>query len=504
MALSPPPAPDTGEAAIGHLKLGLADLLKRFVALLASNSLRDWLLGLFFLYLARNNPKIFGYFMIAISAGAIILKVVEFGFNDYLVKYLGSTPKQSITAVGSVNALKIVLLTVATLGLAIFCQVMAYSKELSLFVILVGLGMGLRSLSDSLYMVFRLLGRQITESAIKVGAMVISLIWAFILLALGLGPIWVGSLLIVNSLVNVLFAVIALKGNIKTVFHPSWVPIKQLVKGSFPFTLIACFAILANKTNIFFLQNASGTAAVAEYMTSWIIVDGVSCAMSAHLLTGVIYPLLSRHQAQPLAHSLPFIRRTFVWLMILAWPVCLLLYSQSDLLIGLFYGSGYAGAPALQRVLVWTIPVAFCQNVCFCLALARGSAMRLAVIFGVGLAANILLDILLVPDAGSLGAAWVILATKFTICALVFAYCQKTLAITSLREWAAILGMALLLAMIYLILRAVLPALAAVMGAISIYIIVLLKQRQRLRIEDKNFAVQVAVGDCAAQTEVRI
>ena len=58
--------------------------------------------------------------------------------------------------------------------------------------------------------------------------------------------------------------------------------------------------------------------------------------------------------------------------------------------------------------------------------------------------------------------------------------------------------------MIYLILRAVLPALAAVMGAISIYIIVLLKQRKRLRIDDKNLAAQVAVDGCAAETEACI
>ena len=446
----------------------LAGLLKRFTALLTAKSMRDGLVGLFVLQVAWADVQLFGDFMVGLAAGVIVVKVAECGLNYLLVLRLGDPRHPTRDQVVAVNIVKLVLLTGALAVLWLFIGAMGYSPSLRLTVLLVALGLGLGSLVDSLYLVLRMQGRQVSELTIKVGASAASVAVCTALVRLG-GARFAPAVFVLESTLA-LAVFLALGPGLRGLLHGvSARRVAGLLAAAAPYGLLSVTAILYNKSNVFFLEKLHGAPAVAEYSASWLIVDWVSVIVSAHLLAGVLFPLMSAWRHQNLGLLRDLTSRTWVWLLALAWPASLLLYALRGWLIGLFFPGAYAGAAALQVVLVWTIPAAVSANVLLYAMLASGRQWPLLGFMLATCAVNLGLNLALVPGRGALGAALAITLSKATLATLTLAYGVLALGIVGARQvaMAGALGAALWTA--YGLTQKVLPAEAAAVLVTLLY-----------------------------------
>jgi O-antigen/teichoic acid export membrane protein len=449
-----------------------AGLLKRFGALISAKSLRDGLVGAFMLYLAWADVAAFGNFMLAMAAGAIVVKVVGCGLNYLLIRRLGDPQHASLDQVVAVNLLKLVLLCAALAGLWGFNRVMGYEDALSLMVMLVALGMGLGSLVDSLYLVLRMQGRQVSESAIKLGAAALSVALCTTALHFGLGAGLAAGVFALESLLGLAAAIAhlglgaALPGLVRRV---SVRGVAGLAWANAPYALISIVAILYNKSNVFFLERLHGPEAVAAYSASWLLVDWVSCAVSAHLLGGVLFPLMAAWHHRDEARLRALASRTWVWLLALAWPTCLLLTGLRGPLIGIFFPDAYASATELLVVLVWAIPAAFSSNLLLYLMIARGKPWPLLLFMLVTQAVNLALNMALVPGEGAHGAAMVITLSKLLMAALTLAYGLIVLEVLRPRHVITVATLGLLLWGTHAAANLVLPTEAAALLAVLLY-----------------------------------
>jgi O-antigen/teichoic acid export membrane protein len=449
----------------------LAGLLKRFTALLTAKSMRDGLVGLFVLQVAWADVQVFGDFMVGLAAGAIVVKVAECGLNYLLVLRLGDPRHPTRDQVVAVNIVKLVLLSGALAAFWLFTRAMGYSSSLRLTVLLVALGLGLGSLVDSLYLVLRMQGRQVSELTIKVGASAASVAVCSALVGLG-GSRFASAVFVLESTLALAATAVFLRvgPGLRSLLQGVSAPkVAGLLGAAAPYGLLSVTAILYNKSNVFFLERLHGAPAVAEYSASWLIVDWVSVIVSAHLLAGVLFPLMSawRHQDVGLLRDLT--SRTWVWLLALAWPASLLLYALRGWLIGLFFPGAYSGAAALQVILVWTIPAAVSANVLLYAMLASGRQWPLLGFMLATWGVNLGLNLALVPSRGALGAALAITLSKVTLATLTLAYGVLALGIVGGRQiaMAGALGAALWTA--YGLTQRVLPAEAAAVLVTLLY-----------------------------------
>jgi O-antigen/teichoic acid export membrane protein len=127
------PTPPPGEAPPHRI-------LKKFAYLLTARWLREGLVTVFFIILARRSTTTYGEFMLAISLGAILLLVGEFGLNLPLVSLLHDKERQPGEALGQVLFLKGVLLVGALGGTLVFVRWQGYGPGLQQVMLVIALG----------------------------------------------------------------------------------------------------------------------------------------------------------------------------------------------------------------------------------------------------------------------------------------------------------------------------------------------------------------------------
>ncbi len=458
-------------------------VLTRFVALLSARGLRDGLVGLFLLYLAWFDVEAFGGFMLAMAVGTVVVKVVDCGFNDLLIRRLAARDTPGLQHVFSVNLLKLALLVGTIAGLWAFGRALGYAPAVHRSVLLVALGMGLGSLVDSLYRVLRIQGRQVAEGVLRVGAAAAGIGGAMLAMQLGAGHQAAAFAFVVESVLGLAAVLVFLEA---TQLLPAMLRkvsrhgLLGLVRDAAPFALVSVNAIIYNKSNVVFLERHAGARAVASYSASWMIVDWVSVAASAYLLSGVLYPLLAERHRRDDARMRALAGRTWTWLLAIAWPLCLLLHGLRRPIIALAFPQDYTQAVELQAILVWTIPAAFSTNLVLYLLYAAG---RPWLFFGLSLvtqAASLGLNLWLVPAAGAHGAAYVILASKALMAAMTLACGVLVFATPRPRQILVVSALGALLWGAFAGLVRLWPAELVTVPLLALYALVLARLRPRL------------------------
>ncbi len=476
-------------------------VLTRFAALLSARGVRDGLIGLFLLYLAWFDVETFGGFMLAMAVGTVVVKVVDCGFNDLLIRRLAARDAPGLLHVFSVNLLKLGLLVITIVGLWAFGRALGYAPAVHRSVLLVALGMGLGSLVDSLYRVLRIQGRQVAEGLLRVAAAGAGIGFSMLAMQLGVGPSAAAFVFVVESLLGLLAVTVYLEASAALpamLRQVSRHGLAGLLRDAAPFALISVNAIIYNKSNVVFLERHAGARAVASYSASWMIVDWVSVAASAYLLNGVLYPLLAERHRPAGDRLRALAGRSWTWLLAVAWPLALLLHGLRRPIISLAFPHEYAQAVELQAILVWTIPAAFSTNLVLYLLYAAG---RPWLFFGLSLvtqAASLGLNLWLVPAAAAHGAAYVILASKALMAVLTLACGILVFATPRPRQLLTVSLLGALLWGAYALLVRVGPAELVTVPLLALYALVLAWLRPRLTGESREPALGVVAASQVA------
>jgi O-antigen/teichoic acid export membrane protein len=402
-------------------------ILGRFAHLLSAQAF-DGVAGMvFLLYVAWVNSAEYGELMYAIAAGSIVMRVVQFGLYYPLVSELGrSSREEAPQMLHGVNAIKVGLTLPAMLGVLAVIMARGFSLQMALVLSLICFGFALEAVSETFFADLRVRGRQDVESRAKIIASAASYGYGCLGVALGFHPAGVALFRIVSSLVRIWLGWSACLGYYG-VRRPSLPPRHSLweaLRAALPFALIELLGTIYNKTNVFFLESAAGVQGVAYYSATWLIVDPISVVASEQFLGWVIFPLLATLWWKDRGSARRLVRRNARWLFVLALPIMFILHTESDLIIGLVYPSGYGDAVWMQRYLVWTILLSFENNLFAYVMMVSGAAKMLLAFTAATTVLNIVLNVLLVEPFGLAGGCLVIIFTKLCMTVLTFLYCQ--------------------------------------------------------------------------------
>lgn len=384
----------------------------------------------FFLYVAWLNQTVYGEIMYALATGVMVLRVVQYGLYYYLIGALNETPREMVPGIlNRVNMIKFALLLPCLASIWVLALFSGFTSEMAWILFFVSLGLALEAFPETLFADFRLRGEQRIEARIKIASSLIGFGYGLVAAMTGLPPVLISLFKVVSSAVRIIGAGwIYLRRYSAHLFAVSdWQNVWAVFRSATVFALIDILANVYTRTNVLFLEGATGVKGVAYYSATWLLVDSVSWFTVEQLMGWVILPVLAKLWLAQSEHFGLLIRQTAQWLMAVALPLVFLLAAESGSIIGLIYPSEYAPAIWMQKLLVWTIPLTFLHYLGAYVMMVMGAARLLLTFSVAAMAINLVLGITLVPSLGLVGGCLVIILTKLVMAVLTFAYCQKRL-----------------------------------------------------------------------------
>jgi O-antigen/teichoic acid export membrane protein len=419
----------------------LKSIPQRLGYVLCAQWTRDIAWTAFTILLARHSKDILGQVTLALVMGYYVRTVVEAGMNEFLLSSFARRDSRPLSLLNEITWFKLGMLCLALLVSWIMTGILGYEFHLRLIALAIAGGLGMDAVTDSFFALCQARGRQDVEMRIRVPAGLIGIGFGIACIIAGAGPIWIALYKPVESVILMAFAVRALDRNPLGSF--SFERLRQLgqrLRQGIVFTGMAVCTMFYNKLNVFFLKAHGGDAQVGSYNVAWETVEGISTLVSGALLGKVIFPMLARlwHENREEFRVLSGQTARSLWAV--ALPVIYLLFVESDRILVFIYGQQYADASLAQRLLTPCVATAFLHNLAL-YAMISMQRQRLVLWFCVsGLAANVLLCILLIPAFTLEGAALALTLTKVWVAVLTIGFFQYTARPLDSKQWLLLIG----------------------------------------------------------------
>lgn len=190
-----------------------------------------------------------------------------------------------------------------------------------------------------------------------------------------------------------------------------WDAIRPLVGRALPLVGSALLGLLIYNSDLIFLRFLRDRQSVGLYAVAYTLVSFIANLGGAYFLT--LLPGLTRTTAIPLDHREVYHTAT-AHVFAVGFPIAVGGSLLSAQIIDTVFGSGYSDSAAVLRLLVWAIPVSLLRDVPVMALLARGREDRILRLTAWAASLSILLNLLLIPPFGLIGAAVATVLTETT------------------------------------------------------------------------------------------
>ncbi len=205
-------------------------------------------------------------------------------------------------------------------------------------------------------------------------------------------------------------------------FRFDWPAVRPLFRSGWPLLLSALLGLLIYNSGLIILRLVRGTEAVGYYAAAYMLISflvnlGLSYRMS-------LLPTLTR-----LAHSIPHKRELYrsamAYVFAISIPIALGGFLLAPQIITVVFGEGYSAAIPVLQLLIWSVPLCLLRDVPSAALLADGREDLFFRLTAWGAALNLLLNALLIPRYGMVGAAAATVATEAVRLVIAFIYVRS-------------------------------------------------------------------------------
>lgn len=395
------------------MKFGTARrITTNFISLITSEIISKFLQLVIFVYLARRLGKDdFGVFSFGLAFALIVAVIADFGLNYLFVREISRNKNLASKYLFNGIVVKI-FLSIATVFLAyLFLDLMGYSYEVKTVAYIMLFFTLMQSFTELNYAIFRAFERMYYEMGIKISRMLILIVAISYLLRNDYGL--VASTLAFPLTELVIFTIstwLVYRRFTKISFEFDYNFSKRILKESSLFFFSIVFTTLYMYVGQIMISKLRSTTEVGVYSAAANIVTALF--LIPLIYGNSIYPVISRFYITS-KKSLKFAyEKSFKYMFIIGLPIASGLYFLSDDIVLLLYGKEYMVSATILSILSGYLFLKFLNPVTgFTLMAINKQGTRL---FSQGMAAiiNIILNLILIPIFGIVGAAFATLITE--------------------------------------------------------------------------------------------
>jgi O-antigen/teichoic acid export membrane protein len=390
-------------------------------------------------------------------AAQLIVKILSFAFNVFVVRVLGS---EAFGQYSVINAYGQVFLFVADLGLSTYAirliaqrrgtsgeELQADQSLGALYANLIALRLVLALTSSVLAIIAaRLTGRSdVILIAMALNAMSLLLygwqsasaivlsglerldqiasaqvLFQFLVVCTGAIALWFNfgyvGLIIGNIGAVMVFAAICARQvrangvGFGRIDPSTW---REMLLASAPFAVLSLALGLSYKFDTVLIEYFHGASAAGHYNAAYNLI--FNCVMFSNILNTTLYPALSRQAASdPVALPAAY-ERALRYLMIVALPLTIGIYMLSDQLIPFLFKTEFLPAAGALMVLIWVVPLQYASEFLGYVILIANRERIVARSVLISSTLNVLANLALVPLFGIQGAAVMTVLTELVL-----------------------------------------------------------------------------------------
>lgn len=394
-----------------------AQVAKNAAWLIAATTAQKAVSFLSFTIVARVvGPETTGIFFFAVSITSIFVTFTDLGLTPVLIREMASDEKSGRAFLGKALRLKFFLIPLAAAGVLLYGWLTGLSGTTYLAVALACFVMSADALSLIWYGAIR--GKRLLRYE-AMGMFVGQILTATVSISaalFGWGVVGLVFGLMAGSFWNVGWSVVqGRRLGLSPLFGSGWT-IKRIVGAALPFALAGIFVKIYSYVDTLLLKQYHTASVVGHYAVAYKVTYALQFLPLAFV--AALYPGMSAAASAKKTDELKTLLKGSLRLMMFASvPLAALLSGLAEPIISIVYGPEYRGSISPLGILPWVLIPIFLDFPIGSLLNATHRAPLKTTAMGVAMVVNVVMNVLLVPVYGAVGAAWAGV-TSFSILSL--------------------------------------------------------------------------------------
>lgn len=399
-------------------------MVKKTSWLVVGRVIGDGLSFVLYLFIARVfGEQGVGEYSFAFAVAALLILGVEFGLRPLLTRSVARSPQLVRESALTILVAQLVLTVLLGGSLWLWIVIAGYPPSVDILLLLAFAGLALRALGITL-VAFLEAVEAMDKSALA------DVVARTVIAAVGLALIAGGA-----SLAAVMFAHVV-GGAAYLGLTATWVvrrfgtPLPRLdpklalgmFRSALPFVGAAALYELYARVDILMLHELVGAAETGQYAVAVRLVTAP--VVLANLVGLAMYPNLSRASASAEDRRRLFLG-TLKWLGIAAMSGAVMLITVGDPVLVLLFGGEYGRAGDLVPWLALVFLVQFVGVAYWRLLFAMDRETTVLWLQAISVGLNLVLNLLLIPGLGALGAAFASIASEFLLAGAFHFLCAR-------------------------------------------------------------------------------
>jgi len=366
----------------------------------------------YFLFIARvMQPEQTGVYFLALSVTTIFSVVAEFGITPVTTREIAKDPSRASSLISHALSIKIPFLVLAVFCALLTGRLLGYSEQTQTLIALSSIVLVIDALQVFFYGVLR--GFQVLkyESIGIFFGMLTTAMVGGVTLWLNPNLSWLIVALMAGSSINLFVSVSRVADRLGwSTLRPRWSTqeARVILSMAFPFALAAIFVKVYSYIDSIFISKFLDTTAVGIYAIAYKYTYAFQFLPLSFI--AALYPGMSSVVGKDDAELSRVLLRSLWYMALLSAPIVFGLFAIAPEVIGLA-GEGYQRSTQVFQVLIFVLIPIFLDFPIGALLNAAGRQMTKTSIMGVTMVINVVLNLLLIPQVGILGAAYAALVS---------------------------------------------------------------------------------------------
>ncbi len=353
----------------------------------------------------------YGKYAFAKAFTGIFLYVADLGLNTLLIRDIAQNKNKASDYLGNVISLKIII-SLFVIGIVYLIINKMNYPQTTIYIVYLATGI---IIMTSFSNIFRSIFIAFERMSYEGSFMIIS----EIILLIGLISCIVLKINLINIMITFLFAWIFFSLMLIYIVQKRFVKFKIsfnftvcvfLFKNALPFALLGTLITLGTNIDSVMLSKFAGDSSVGIYNAASKLVAPLGFVSQAIAVT--IFPFISNKWINNREEAVNAFRKSFKLLSIFGIPVAIIISILSNHIIHLFYGSQYSESATILKVIIWVAPFSYVTTLTGRVLSAINKQSILVYITMVYIIVNIVLNIILIPKYGGIGAAITLVLTS--------------------------------------------------------------------------------------------
>jgi len=365
------------------------------------------------IYVARHlGPEQFGILSYALAIASIFMAVGRLGMESVLVRDLARHPDGRLAYMGTAFFLMIAATIVSLIVMSVLVLLLESDLSSRIYIWIISAGAIFQALAVIDYGFQAQVSAKYSSVAKSVALGLTSMI--------KLAMVWYEAELVCFAIAYALdhaaigvFLVLVnyKKGDMRFVGRFETMLVKPLLKSAWPMVLSAVSAILYMRIDQLMIRNMLDLHQLGLYAAAVKIYEG--WILIPYVISISLLPAIVRLKAKSIARYEKNMAMLFSLMFWSSACVALIATLLGDQVIALTFGPKYLGSGDILGVVMWAAAFASLGSITARYLTVEGMEKKIAIRTFMGLAINVLLNLLLIPSYGIKGAAIATLITMF-------------------------------------------------------------------------------------------